>query len=124
MGGVISNLAEKESYITQPRVHHNTNVPTTANATNDNFKPKTLKELLIMSLHLLPIIDTIPSWQKDAFSSNDPSRATITYNHCDNAWELRCKKGSLIASHRYRDEMIVELQIWQQVWTSVGKIIR
>ena len=89
----------------------------TANA-NDNYPVKllTTKELLQMSLNFRPLSENIPSWKKDAYSSNNPSLATITYNISDNVWELRDKFGELVEQHRDKEELVIELNIWKECW--------
>jgi len=92
--------------------------------TNDNHDTNTsMKELLTMSLQLLPLSETIPSWKRDAYESNNPARAFISYSHCDNEWELRMSSGQLVETHRHRDELVVELEIWRGIWNKKWGII-
>ena len=71
-----------------------------------------------MSLNFRPLSETLPSWKVDAYSSNTPEFATITYNISDNEWELRNKFGELIEAHRFKDELVIELEVWKQVWNN------
>lgn len=85
---------------------------------NDNQHCRNVKEMLTMSLNFKPISETLPSWKVAAYESNTPEFATITYNITDNEWELRNKFGELVETHRHKDELIVELEIWKQIWNA------
>jgi len=113
-----------EELLTRTRVPHNLQVREANVPTNDNHDTNTsMKELLTMSLQLLPLSETIPSWKRDAYESNNPARAFISYSHCDNEWELRMSSGQLVETHRHRDELVVELEIWRGIWNKKWGII-
>jgi len=73
------------------------------------------------SINFRPLSENLPSWKVAAYSSNNPSLATITYNISDNVWELRNKFGELVEQHRDKDELIIELNIWKEIWNKQWK---
>jgi len=93
-------------------------------ASNDNCDKNDLKGCLEMSLNFRPLSENIPSWKRDAYSSTNPHFSTITYNVCDHEWELRNKFGELVEAHRDKDELLVELKIWNEVWDAAHPNIK
>ena len=71
-----------------------------------------------MSINFRPLQETLPSWKVAAYEANTPEFATITFNIGDNEWELRNKFGELIETHRFRDELQLELEVWKQLWNA------